>query len=615
MSTIDPVTAEVVSAGLRAIAAEMKVAVMRTAYSPIVSSGGDMSVGIADVEGRVVAQGRDIPAQLGALPASLRAMLKGRHGQLGPGDVLIGNDVYESGSNHVNDVCLVMPAYDVGEERLLGYVVTRTHWMDIGGGTPGSFNVRVPDMYAEGLRIPPLLAYRHYEPETSLWTLIFANVRGRTEREWDLRAGYAGCLAGQEGLRRLAARYAPETLAGAMDHARAYTERRVRTRIEAMPDGTYTAVDWLEGDGFEDRPVRLEVALSVRGSDVHFDWTGTDPQVRGGLNIGMPSTAGVCVYALKAALDPEVPPNHGMWAPVTVAAPEGSLVNPRPPAPTQASLAETIQRMADLLMLCLSQVAPEQVMAGTCATAGVIMFEALDPVAWRRRGLGRDRVIVMDNVPGGMGGRATIDGVSGVKVHTGNARVVPAEILEFNAPLRVTRWERVVDTGGPGRCRGGTGVVREWELLDDLNATICSERVRVPAFGLAGGRAGAVARFLVDPGTEAEVALPSKTPPMALRAGQRVVMQAAGGGGYGPPRERDAQTVANDVLDGYVSRAAAERDYGVVVDEHGRLDAPATARRRSQPVEPVSPTSFDRGTVGYDVVVEPQDAATPKGQI
>src|ERR1700722_9463581 len=196
---VDQVTYQVVHGGLRALAQEMKVSVMRTAYSPIVASGGDMSAGLADREGRVVAQGQDIPAQLGALPSSFDAMLRDWKGRLEPGDVLIGNDPYLCGSNHINDVCLVMGAFDEGGE-LLGYVCTRTHWADIGGSTPGSFNAQVADMYAEGLRIPTLLAYREYEPVLDIWEMIFSNVRGRREREWDLRAGFAGCITGERSL-------------------------------------------------------------------------------------------------------------------------------------------------------------------------------------------------------------------------------------------------------------------------------------------------------------------------------------------------------------------------------------------------------------------------------
>jgi N-methylhydantoinase B len=597
---LDQVTYQVVHGGLRALAQEMKVSVMRTAYSPIVASGGDMSAGIADADGRVVAQGQDIPAQLGALPSSFEAMLGGWGDQLGPGDVLIGNDPYLCGSNHVNDVCLIMGAFTEASE-LLGFVCTRTHWMDIGGATPGSFNARVRDMYAEGLRIPTLLAYRNYEPVRDVWELIFANVRGRTEREWDLRAGFSGCATGERGLRRLAARYGVTALGEVMSRAIDETEGRVRARIEAVPDGRYTAVDWLEGDGWSDEPVRIEVAIEVKGSDVLVDWTGSDAQVRGGVNLPMSSTIGVCIYALKAALAPDVVPNAGMWAPLTVTAPLGTVVNPAPPAPNQASASETIQRCADLLMRCLAPAVPDSVMAGTFASASVLMVDGRDPLAWRREILRRERTVIMDNSPGGMGGRRAGDGVSGIKVHTGNARVPSIESEEFAVPLRALRWSRIPDSGGAGRDRGGCGVAREWEVLEDeVNFTLMSERARIPAFGLFGGRSGATARFAVNDGGPDERVLPSKTPPLTLNRGDRFLLQSAGGGGYGAAWDRPVSQVADDVLDGYVTVAGAERDYGVVIDALGAVDAAATERLRADPGATSAPAGeIDPGTWSY----------------
>lgn len=600
----DAVTHEVVRGSLRAIAQEMKIAVMRTAYSAVVASGGDMSAGLADPRGRVVAQGRDIPAQLGALPSSLDAMLEGWHGRLGPGDALIGNDPYLCGSNHVNDVCLILPAFAATGE-LLGYVCTRTHWMDIGGGTPGSFNARVNDMFGEGLRIPTLLAYREYEPVQDIWELIFTNVRGRTEREWDLRAGFAGCATGERGLVRLAARYGVDTLGEVMDQSIAYTERLVRRRIAAVPDGTYTADDHFEGDGWTNDPIHARVAITISGDEITMDWTGSAAQVCGGVNLPMSSTIGVGIYALKAALAPDIPPNAGLWAPLTVVAPAGSFVNPLPPAPTQGSPAETIQRCADLLMMCLAQAVPEAVMAGTFASAGVCIVEGPDPLEWRRRVLGRDRSIFMDNSPGGMGGRRSGDGVSGIKVHTGNARVASVEVFEYSMPVRMLRWERIPDTGGPGRLRGGCGVAREWEALQDgVSATLMCERAVVPPFGLLGGEPGATARFAIDSGTPAERRLPSKTPPLTVPRGSRYLQQAAGGGGYGPAWERPPEAVAEDVREAYVSAAAARRDYGVALDADGEIDPAETERlraaMRTAQVELVRVGAWTEGLVAVD---------------
>jgi N-methylhydantoinase B len=240
-------------------------------------------------------------------------------------------------------------------------------------------------------------------------------------------------------------------------------------------------------------------------------------------------------------------------------------------------------------------------MAGTFASATVLMVDGRDPLEWRRAILGRERTVIMDNSPGGMGGRRAGDGVSGIKVHTGNARVPSIESEEFAVPLRALRWARIPDTAGPGRARGGCGVAREWEVLEDgVNFTLMAERAAIPAFGLFGGRAGATARYAVNSGRTGERVLPSKTPPVTLNRGDRFLLQSAGGGGYGAARQRPASQVLDDVLDGYVTRAGAERDYGVVIDAAGAVDTAATELLRADPGATSAPAGqIDPGTWDY----------------
>ena len=612
MSKVDRITSEVIRGGLETIALEMRQAIMRTAYSPIVAMGGDLSVSIANRAGRLVAQGKDIPAQLGAMPFSFDLMLERWRDRLGPGDVIVGNDPYLGGANHINDVCMIMPAY-VGDEHV-GYAATRVHWTDVGGGTPGSFNARVPDMYAEGLRIPSVLLYRAYEPVPEMWEFIFTNVRGAAEREWDARAGFAGCIVGERGLGRLARRHGIERLATAMDDAIAYSERRLRARIAEVPDGDYHAVDWMEGDGWEEKAVRIEATVRVRGDSVEVDWTGTDPQVRGGINMSLPTTSGVGVYAIRAALDPSVPANAGMFAPVTTVAEPGSLVNPLPPAASVVGVSETTQRACDMLMLALAQAVPERVMAATYGSAAMTIIEGPDLTEWRRHALGRDRTSVMENVPGGMGARATKDGISGIKVHTSNTRTQPVEIVEFVAPVRMLRWTRIPDSGGAGRHRGGCSVEKEFRTLTDgVNFTSVVERTTIPPFGLFGGRPGGTGRLARNEGGPDEQVMPSKHPPLRLEAGERFLVRPAGSGGYGPPWERPAERVVADVLDGYVTLAGARRDYGVVMDASGTVDEAGTAAERARLATAPRPAGADelcdRGSWSYGDVTWPPPAS------
>ncbi len=290
--------------------------------------------------------------------------------------------------------------------------------------------------------------------------------------------------------------------------------RRFRT-------ATTGRIDWLEGDGWEERPIRLEVTVRVRGADVEVDWEGTAPQVRGGINMSLPTTSGVGVYAIRAALDPAVPANAGMFAPVRTIAPSSSVVNPSPPAPSQTGVSETAQRAADLLMMALSQAVPGQVVAGTYASAAMTVIEGPDLADWRRRALGRERTTVMELSPGGSGARATKDGVSGIKVHTGNTRTQPVEIVEFVAPVRMLSWRRVPDSGGPGRQRGGCSVEKVFRTLaPGVHFTSVVERTTVLPFGLLGGRPGGPGRLARDPGGPAEQVMPSKHPPVRTRGGR-----------------------------------------------------------------------------------------------
>ncbi len=598
---IDQITAVVVRGGLETVALEMRTAVMRTAYTPIVALGGDLSVSIADREGRLVAQGKDIPAQLGAMPYSFKQMLEPWRDQIGPGDVLIGNDPYLGGSNHINDVCLIMPAYVEGTH--LGYVATRVHWNDIGGGSPGGYNPRVPDMYAEGLRIPSVRMYRNYEPNPEIWQLILANVRSPTEREWDIRAGFAGCLAGQRGLQRLVRRHGAERITAAMAEAVAYSERRLRGRLQEIPDGDYHAVDWIEGDGWDERAIRLEVTVRVRGDSVVVDWTGTDPQAAGGVNMSLPTTSGIGVYAIRAAIDSSVPANAGMYAVVETVAPEGTLVNPIPPAPCQVGVSETVQRAADLLMMALAQAVPDSVIAGTYASAAMSVVVGPDLLEWRRRALGRDRTNAGDLSPGGMGARAGKDGISGIKVHAGNTKTNSIEMVEFTGPLRVISWQRLADTGGAGRQRGGCAVAKRYRVLaDDTYFTSLVERTTIPPFGLFGGRPGAPGRLVQNLGGPGERVLPSKHPPIRLDRGDHFLLQPAGGGGYGAPWERRLEDVVDDVLDGYVTVDGALREYGVAMTDDGAVDVEETMRRRAELARRESRGAdgiWDRGTWSY----------------
>jgi N-methylhydantoinase B len=278
-------------------------------------------------------------------------------------------------------------------------------------------------------------------------------------------------------------------------------------------------------------------------------------------------------------------------------------VNPVAPAPCQVGVSETVQRAADLLMMALAKAVPERVIAGTYASAALSIIVGPDLVEWRRRALGRDRTNASDLSPGGMGARATKDGVSGIKVHAGNTRTHSVEIVEFTGPLRMVSWQRLADTGGAGRQRGGCSVAKTYRVLaDNVDFTPLVERTTIPPFGLFGGRAGAPGRIARNPGEDDEFVFPSKHPPLRFDRGDHFLLQPAGGGGYGPPWERPVERVVDDVLDGYVTVEGAFRDYGVVLREDGTVDEDATAQARVELAAAPSPGAdgiWDRGTWSY----------------
>lgn len=572
---MDPVTYGVISGGLLGVAAEMKTAVIRNSYTPIVAAGGDLSVGIANPSGQHVAQGRDIPAQLGTLPNALRLMLPHISEDLGSGDVFIANDPHLAGALHLNDVIMLMPAF-APDDTLLGFLLTSAHWMDIGSATPGSYDYSLRDMYAEGLHIPPVQIMRRGKIQTALWELIFNNLRDRSDREWDFRAQLAGCTAGERGLIRMATRYGVPAVHAAMDEALLRGERRIRRRIAELKDGDYHAVDWLE---FAGQAVRLELTIRIRGEDLTFDWTGTDPAVDGAINNPLGATAGMSIFALTAALDPGAPSNAGLWKPITTVAPPGCLVNPVPPS---ASAATCVMKIPDMVLMALASAAPDKVMAGNPDTGLVSIINSYDPLEWRRTALGRGRSLFLDQGLGGMGARAHLDGYS-VSSNGGNVKRASMELLEFSASVRGTQYRRIPDTGGPGEQRGGCGVVREWEALADADLTLSADRAMIGAVGLFGGGPGAPGRYLIKSG-EQTLELPAKARTTIPR-GQRFWFQGPGGGGYGKPWDRAVEAVVDDYLDGAVSRQGAARDYGVILSEEGFVDAASTDALRTTMAE------------------------------
>lgn len=589
----DPVTAEVIRHALTAAAREMGATLRKTSSSPIFNEGNDYSCAIFDARGQLVTHGEFLPIHLGSLSFSVAAVRDAfaRADELVEGDTVVMNDPYLGGS-HLPDVTMVTPIFCDG--RPIAYAANRAHHLDVGGAVPGSFYPQARDHMQEGLRIAPVKLFEAGARDERLLELILANTRLPEQMRIDLESQVSANRTAIERVRQIARRHGPTTTEVALASILDYSERRMRAVIEAWPDGEYTASDQLDNDGIVDRPVTVRVTLRVRGGAVEVDFAGTDPQTQGPLNSVLGYTYSGVYMALQAAADPDIPPNAGCYRPISISAPEGSLVHPCFPAPCTGGN-ETVFVICDAMFRALAQVAGAHTMACDQGSSNNLLISGRDP---------RDgKPYVLYEYPeGGWGANAERDGLSAVYAIAGNTWNVPVEVVERRFPVRVERYELRPDSGGPGRHRGGLGVRRDHRIVrHDAEVSVLGDRVRVPPWGLDGGGEGDPAGYALLPANgEPRPLAPdfgSKVTSAPVRDGDVVVQLTAGGGGWGDPRARERSDVLRDVRLGYVSAEAAARDYGL--GESGR----ASGREKRAPVgeEPGSGKE-DHGLAGEEAL-------------
>ena len=558
----DPANFEIVKNGLYKIAEEMRVVLAKTAYSPLLKSAGDYSCGLFDARGEMVAQGPDLPIHLGSMPDAVHAIVAAFAADVHDGDVFLHNDPYFGGS-HLPDVNVVRPAFYEG--RLLGYACLRAHWPDVGSATPGSYGA-VTEIFGEGLRLPPLRLISRGAVNADLENVILANVRTPDERKGDLGAQLAATLRATERLKALARRYGAEQLIGYMAQVMDYSERLMRATLKDLPDGEGVFEDFCDGDGIaddelgKDAPFRIRLSVKKTADRLIVDFAGTAAQVKGPMNAPLSVTASGIYCGLKTAADPNnlIPPNSGCWRTIEIRAPKGCVVNATFPAPVVYANHEISHRVADMVMGALASFMPEQVMACSQGTSAILTLGGVDPVTGRP-------YVSYETVKGGYGARPNKDGINCIASGISNTMNTPVEIMEMAFPVRVERYEINADSGGAGRYRGGCGVIRVWRLLDGADATgaLCMERMTSPPFGLLGGKAGAAAAVKLTTPDGATRHLPGKGA-FSAPAGSVIEMITPGSGGFGPVAARDRAAIGRDLLDGYVSAAGAQRDYGIV---------------------------------------------------
>jgi N-methylhydantoinase B len=566
---MDPITREVVRNALAAIVDEMAVTIVRTSYSGIVRDVMDFSTALCNPNGEMVAQGLTLPLHLGAFPAAMRSVLAKFGDDLRPGDVYILNDPY-AGGMHLPDVFMFKPAY-LGD-TLLGFPCVIAHQADIGGRVPGGNSCDSTEIYQEGLRIPPSRLYGAGVENETLFDVIAENVRLPEIVRGDLNAQLAALHVGERELVRLTERYSAGALAAYEADLLALSEAMARQEIATWPDGCYRFTDYVDDDGVvADRPVRIDVVLTIAGDSLTVDLGGSSPQVDGAINSTLSSTTSAALLAIRSLMHPRLPNNAGFFRPITVHAPAGLVVNPRPPAAC-AARALTCYRIVDAVMGALAQAIPDRVFAAGEGGVSAVMIGGRDA--------GGNAYVLLDTVGCCWGARPNKDGVDGITCIAVNISNTPVEVVERDYPVRVERYGFVADTGGPGKFRGGLAIEREYRFTGGQAVLqIRSDRRSHPPYGLAGGRPGAPSTsFLATNGRRS--LLPSKVT-AAIGHDTTIRHQHAGGGGWGDPLTRDPVSVSEDVIDEKVSRHAALEEYAVVLDTEGRVDVARTAEMRT----------------------------------
>ncbi|SER28920.1 hydantoinase B/oxoprolinase family protein [Natrinema salaciae] len=521
---IDPVTLEVLRNQLESVAEEMGQTLIRGAYSPNIKERRDCSTALFDAEGRMIAQAEHIPVHLGAMPAAVDAV---REYDPKPGDVFVLNDPF-TGGTHLPDVTMVSPiapGHDDGDGSdadgaIVGYAVSRAHHADVGGMTPGSMPAGAQEIYQEGLRLPPIRLVDGGEPRTDVRSLVLANVRNPRERRADLRAQQAANERAEDRLASLFDEHGRETVLEGFDAVIDYSRERITAAIAALPDGTYEATDVLEGDGVTDDDIEIAVTVTVDGETIDVDFSGTDGQLAGNCNAPLAVATSAVYFVVRCITDPEIPPNHGCYEPVSVSAPEGTLLNPEPPAAVVGGNVETSQRVTDVVFTALADAAPDRVPAQGQGTMNNLTVGARD-----------GSFTYYETIGGGFGARADRDGMDGVQVGMTNTLNTPVESLETEYPLRVERYALRDDSGGRGRFRGGLGLERSVTVETDATVSLLTERRRHAPKGVAGGGDGATGENLID-----GEAVPAKTT-VDVDAGTTVTVKTPGGGGHGDPDE------------------------------------------------------------------------------
>ena len=574
---IDAVDLEVVKASLSGIVREMQNSLFRTGFSTIVRESQDASCALMNAIGEVVAQHVVLPLHIGAFPACCAAVIQEFGEKNAEGDAFLINHPYLGGSPHAPDMCVLTPVFVA--DALFGFCGSIAHKSDIGGPVPGSCSGQAREIFNEGLHLPAVRYQRAGKPIGDIERIIGANSRTPELVLGDIRGQLGADRLGERRLNELAAKYGKEKILACFDRLFDMSESKLRKTFAEWPDGRFEAERFVDDDGVElEKPVRIHVVVEKKGDSIHFGFSGSADQTKGPANVRPPLVQAACAYCLISLIDPQTFVSQGLLRAFTITAREGSVLNPRFPAPVN-TYNPTVHALVDAVYDALSNIVPDKVRADGSGSRSIIL-------GGRSTYTGKGYV-QYEIITGGAGARASKDGASGITVNQSNAMIAPVEIIESEFPTRLARFELIRDSGGAGKFRGGLGIRREYLNLEDARFSIRSMKHIIPPNGCAGGKTGRPGDIWINPDTATAKRLPTRYADYPLKAGDIFRLDTPGGGGHGEALAREPERVLADVREGCVSPEAAARDYGVVLRREGGawvIDQAATAARRATKV-------------------------------
>ena len=577
---LDPVEAYIIYRAMFSACEQMDITLRHTAYSTIMNVGKDYSCGVFTADARLVAQACNCAVHLASMHYSVEACVR-EFGieQLAQGDLLAVSDPYRGGT-HLPDLTIVRPIFH--RDELVMFAASRAHHIDVGGSSPGSFPMS-EEIFSEGIRIPPVKYYTRDRVNRGVMELVLANVRVPKEYWGDVEAQLAADRIGERHLEALFEKHGRDKVMAAVLDYMDHTERGLRAELAKFPDGTYAATDYMDGDGIVVDPYKVYVEVTIDGTDVYCDFTGTDAQARGPINAVFAVTASSVINAFLSLTNPNLMPNHGFYRPLHVKVPEGTMLNPRFPAPVVLGNTNTSQRIIELIWQAMAPVLPESTIGGPYGAANDLHCGGFHPETG-------ERYVYYWSLPGGWGARATKDGWHVTITEIANNLDIPVEVFEYRYPWLIHEYGLRNNSGGPGKFRGGCGA--SWKASPrghDAVFSLTTERVVHPPWGAFGGMPGATGKFYVyrgDGETEHLAPKTGKISHVPIGTADTVHMLTQGGGGYGNPLERDPARVLKDVTTEIITNESARADYGVVIDtETLTVDQDATVKLRGEKME------------------------------